>query len=66
VAAAHLAAALPCVQWPSPYTYLRDTLLKEPFEPDGLLLRVPSKPGLGIELDQQKVQKYTVQGPWLV
>lgn len=62
-AAAHLAAALPCVQWPSPYTYLNDTLLKEPLKPEGLLLRVPAKPGLGIELDQQKVQKYTAGEP---
>jgi muconate cycloisomerase len=62
-AAAHLAAALPCVQWPSPYTYLNDTLLQEPLEPEGLLLRVPAKPGLGVELDQQKVLKYTVNGP---
>src|SRR5690606_18900378 len=32
VAAAHLAAALPAVGWPSPYTYLQDTLLSEPFK----------------------------------
>ncbi|MFN8496372.1 MAG: enolase C-terminal domain-like protein [Anaerolineae bacterium] len=44
VAAAHIAAATPCVTWPSPHTYLADTILTEPFEPAGLLLRVPSGP----------------------
>lgn len=59
-AAAHLAAALPCARWPSPYTDLEDTLLAEPFAPDGLLLRVPEAPGLGVELDMDKVARYTV------
>ena len=60
LAAAHLAAALPCVRWPSPYTYLQDTLLAEPFEPQGLLLPVPDRPGLGIDLDPYKLRKYAV------
>lgn len=59
-AAAHIAAAFPCVTWPSPFTDLRDTILKEPYEPDGLLLKVPEAPGLGIELDFEKLEKYTV------
>ncbi len=60
VAAAHLAAALPCARWPSPFTNLHDTLLTEPFVPDGLLLRVPEKPGLGVELDMDKVARYRI------
>ena len=60
LAAAHLAAALPCVAWPSPYTYLNDTLLAEPYVPHGLLLPVPERPGLGIDLDPYKLEKYTV------
>ena len=60
VAAAHLAAALPCARWPSPYTNLNDTILTEPFEPEGLLLRVPEKPGLGVDLDMDKVARYQV------
>jgi muconate cycloisomerase len=60
LAAAHLAVALPCVRWPSPYTYLQDTLLAEPFEPQGLLLPVPDRPGLGIDLDPYKLRKYAV------
>lgn len=60
-AAAHLAAALPCAQWPSPYTYLNDTLLAEPLDPEGLLLRVPERPGLGVDLDMDKVERYRVR-----
>jgi muconate cycloisomerase len=58
--AAHCAAAFPCVRWPSPYTYLKDTLLKEPFEPQGLRLPVPEAPGWGVELDPEKLQRYAV------
>ncbi len=61
VAAAHIAAATPCVTWPSPHTYLADTILTEPFEPDGLLLRVPEKPGFGVQLDPDKLLKYTIR-----
>ncbi|MFN8484259.1 MAG: enolase C-terminal domain-like protein [Anaerolineae bacterium] len=61
VAAAHIAAATPCVTWPSPHTYLADTILTEPFEPDGLLLRVPERPGFGVQLDPDKLSKYTVR-----
>ena len=57
--AAHVAVAFPCVRWPSPFTYLKDTLLTEPFEPDGLVLRVPEKPGFGVDLDPTKVKTYT-------
>ena len=59
--AAHAAAAFPCVRWPSPYTYLKDTLLAEPFEPDGLILKVPEKPGFGIDLDPAKIKAYTTE-----
>ena len=61
VAAAHLAAAISCARWPSPFTDLNDTILSEPYEPEGLLLRVPEKPGLGVELDMDKVERYRVQ-----
>ncbi len=59
--AAHLAAALPCVRWPSPFTYLQDTLLTEPFEPDGLELRAPDGPGFGVAFDPAKVRNYTLE-----
>ncbi len=60
VAAAHLAAALPCARWPSPFTYLNDTILTEPFVPEGLLLRVPEEPGWGVALDMDKVARYRI------
>ncbi|MBV7336456.1 hypothetical protein KFU94_51140 [Chloroflexi bacterium TSY] len=58
VSAAHLAAAMPCVTWPSPATDMTDTILATPFEPDGLELRAPNGPGLGVELDWDKVRRY--------
>ncbi len=60
VAATHLASALPCAEWPSPFTYLQDTFIATPFGPDGLKLRTPTGPGLGVELDWDKVKRYTV------
>ncbi|MEX2356196.1 MAG: enolase C-terminal domain-like protein [Thermaerobacterales bacterium] len=60
VAAAHIAAALPCVRWPSPVTDLHDTILTEPLNPEGLLLRVPEGPGFGVELDPEKIRKYAL------
>lgn len=59
-AAAHLAAALPCVTWPSPFTYLDASILKDPPVPDGLTLNPSDKPGWGVELDLAAVQKYSV------
>ena len=58
---AHLAAALPCVTWPSPATAMPDTIVATRFQPDGLQLRAPDGPGLGVELDWDKVEKYTVE-----
>ena len=60
VAAAHLAAALPCVTWPSPATAMTDTIVATPFKPEGLLLRVHDGPGLGVELDWDKARKFAV------
>ena len=59
-AAAHVAAAIPCVRWPSPPTELADTILTAPHAPDGLLLRVPEGPGLGVALDPEKLRKYAL------
>lgn len=61
VAAAHLAAAIPCVTWPSPATDLADTFVHPSFAPDGLTLAAPTSPGLGVELDWDKIERYTVQ-----
>ena len=59
-AAAHIAAALPCVRWPSPPTDLTDTILTRPLEPDGLLLRVPDGVGFGVDVDRDKLRKYAL------
>ena len=59
-AAAHLAAALPAVTWPSAFTDLKGTLLTEPLVPRGLLLRVPTGPGLGVELDPEQVERFAL------
>jgi muconate cycloisomerase len=59
-AAAHVAAALPAITWPSPPTGLEETILTESIEPDGILMPVPEGPGLGVELDQEKIRRYAV------
>lgn len=59
-AAAHIAAALPVVRWPSPATDLADTILTEPLEPRGLLLPVPEGAGFGVHLDEDKMRRYAL------
>ncbi len=59
VAACHLASAIPCARWPSPATDLADTFIATPRDPvDGVLL-TPDAPGLGVELDWDKVERFT-------
>ena len=60
----HLAAAMPNARWveyitPSPYI---EEIITEPFQldEDGMLL-IPTKPGLGIELNPDGVAKYSGQ-----
>ena len=60
-AAAHVAVALPAITWPSFVTRLSDSLLAEPLAPDGLVLRPPKGPGLGVTLDVEKMRRYTVE-----
>ena len=59
-AAAHIAAVVPAITWPSFVTRLSDSVLTKPLIPDGLLLRPPEGPGLGVTLDDEKVRRYTV------
>jgi L-alanine-DL-glutamate epimerase-like enolase superfamily enzyme len=59
-AAAHVAAALPAVRWPSPPTGLQETILTESIEPTGLMMYVPEGPGFGVALDYDKVEQFTV------
>lgn len=59
--AAHVAAALPAIIWPSFVNPLTDTLLTEPLAPKGLLFPSPNGPGLGVTLDRDKLRAYEVE-----
>ena len=62
VASLHFAAAIPnglLLEWDQNPNELRDELFKEPLrlEPDGMV-KLPERPGLGIELDPSAVERY--------
>lgn len=59
-AACHLAAALPAVTWPSPDTDMADSILVSPLKVENLTMYAPNTPGLGVELDFDKLERYTV------
>jgi D-galactarolactone cycloisomerase len=64
-ASVHLAAALQdCIVMELDYTYnpLREELLREPFKVENGYLIPPEKPGLGVELDQQALQRFAFAG----
>jgi len=63
IAGAHMAAATQNITYESdlvsPVLYLlADDVLKEPYQLDGHFLEVPKRPGLGIDVDDEKLQKY--------
>ena len=59
---AHMAAALPSVEFTISLTHtLEDDLVVEPFVVErGGLYKVPTKPGLGVTLDEKAVEKYRI------
>ena len=57
-AAAHLAASVAVAKWPAGFSDMEDTLLAEPYEPDGQVLEPLERPGLGVEVDEEKLQHY--------
>jgi L-alanine-DL-glutamate epimerase-like enolase superfamily enzyme len=57
-AATHFAAATPGVRWPAGASDMQDTLLAEPFEPVGQVMGPPQGPGLGVEVDDEKLNWY--------
>jgi D-galactarolactone cycloisomerase len=64
-ASVHLSAALKdCIVMELDYTYnpLREELLREPFKVQAGYLIPPEKPGLGIELDQDALQRFAFSG----
>lgn len=60
-AAANLAAATPVAKWPAGFSDMTDTILAEPYEPEGQILPPPSGPGLGVEIDEDKLAFYAAQ-----
>jgi D-galactarolactone cycloisomerase len=64
-ASVHLAAALKnCIVMELDYTYnpLREELLRDPFRVAGGYLILPEGPGLGIELNEEALQKFAFNG----
>jgi D-galactarolactone cycloisomerase len=64
-ASVHLSAALKdCIVMELDYTYnpLREELLNEPFKVQKGLLTPPEKPGLGIELNPQALERFAFAG----
>ena len=64
-ASVHLSAALKdCIVMELDYTYnpLREELLNEPFKVQKGLLTPPDKPGLGIELNAQALERFAFAG----
>jgi D-galactarolactone cycloisomerase len=64
-ASVHLSAALEdCIVMELDYTYnpLREELLREPLNVEGGYLIPPEKPGLGIDLDQEALQRFAFSG----
>jgi len=56
----HIAAAIPAVDWAVSLTndYLAGDILKQPLPRSNGHAKVPSGPGLGIEVDEEKVRRY--------
>lgn len=64
MASLHFAAATPnalVLEWDQNPNAIRDELLKEPLklESDGTI-RLPERPGLGLELDHTAIERYRV------
>lgn len=57
----HLAAALPAVDWGVGFSsqYLVDDILKTPISFEKGHVSVPAGPGLGVEVDEAKVRRYS-------
>lgn len=57
-AVAHFAASTPIAKWPAGFSDMTDTILAEPYEPAGQVLKPPPGPGLGIQIDEDKLAHY--------
>jgi L-alanine-DL-glutamate epimerase-like enolase superfamily enzyme len=58
----HVAASMPAYSLANDTTYygLEDDIITEPFQIEQGSITVPTKPGLGIEIDPEKLQRYRV------
>ncbi len=65
--AAHFGAVLLQAKWPAItcMNIWESQLLAEPIQIQSGFMRVPEKPGLGIEIDQAAVEKYRVDYTWV-
>ncbi len=54
-AAAHFAVATPIAKWPAGFSDMTDTILSEPYQPQGQILKPPPGNGLGITIDEDKL-----------
>jgi len=64
VAAMHLLAAIPnglMLEFDQNPNALREQLLKEPIRAENGYVKMPERPGLGVELDPEVVERYRVQ-----
>jgi L-alanine-DL-glutamate epimerase-like enolase superfamily enzyme len=62
-ASAHLAAAFACMSYPAElgvHTLLTDSLLADPLRIENGWLSLPAGPGLGVELDPERVERHRV------
>ncbi len=62
----HLGAVLPMAQWPAVncLNIYSDDLLATPLEIQGGYARVPDGPGLGIQVDEQALERFKMQSPY--
>ena len=64
-AGAHLMAAAPALElgceFYMPTYYLREDILEEPFPVRDGKVHIPDGPGLGVEVDREKLARYTVE-----
>ena len=57
-AAAHLAVATPIAKWPAGFSDMTDSILAEPYQPVGQILKPPPGNGLGVAIDEDKLAYY--------
>ncbi|MBW3624230.1 MAG: enolase [Armatimonadetes bacterium] len=64
--AMHLGVVLTMAQWPAVtcMNMYPEKLLKEPLKVEGGYIRVPEGPGLGVEVDEDALERYRMEEPY--